>query len=56
MPTESKPLTELRVRKERALASIRELQLKQLERKLLWADQVEQTWAFRPTLEGYFSV
>jgi hypothetical protein len=45
MPAESKTLTEQRIRKERALASMRELQLKQLEGKLLWADQVEQAWA-----------
>jgi len=45
MPNESKTLTEQRIRKERALASMRELPLKQLEGKLLWADQVEQAWA-----------
>jgi hypothetical protein len=45
MPTESKTLTEQRVRKERALASMRELQLHQLEGKLLWADQVEAACA-----------
>jgi len=45
MPTESKTLTERRIRKERALASMRELQLQQLEGKLLWADEVERTWS-----------
>jgi len=33
MPTESKTLTEQRIRKERALATMRELQLHQLERQ-----------------------
>ena len=42
---ESKGLTEQRIRKENALASMRELQLHQLEGKLLWADQVEQARA-----------
>src|SRR5215831_4967017 len=45
MPTESTTLTEQRVRKERALASLRELQLAEAEGKLLKADQVEATWA-----------
>jgi len=34
MPTESKTLTEQRIRKERALATMRELQLHQLEGSL----------------------
>jgi hypothetical protein len=45
MPTESETLTEQRVRKERALASLRELQLAEAEGKLLRVDQVEQAWA-----------
>ena len=45
MPTESKTLTAEHVRKERTLASIRELQLHQPEGKLHWGDQVEQSWA-----------
>jgi hypothetical protein len=42
MPTESKTLTEQRIRKERALATMRELQLHQLEGSLPSADQVER--------------
>ena len=45
MPTESKMLTEQSIRKERALASKRQMHLRQLEGKLLWAEQVEQAWA-----------
>jgi DNA-binding NarL/FixJ family response regulator len=45
MPTESKALIEQRIRKERALASMRELQLKQLEGGLLRADDVERKWS-----------
>jgi hypothetical protein len=45
MPTESKTLTAERVRKERALASLRELQLAEIEGRLLRADQVEQFWS-----------
>ena len=45
MPTESKTLTEQRIRKERALPSMRELQLTEAEGKLLRADQVEAIWA-----------
>ena len=45
MPNESRTLTEQRIRKERALASMRELQLRQLEGKLLWADDVERKWS-----------
>ena len=41
----SKSLTGQRIRKERALASMHGLQLRQLEGKLLWADQVEHAWA-----------
>ena len=42
---ESQTLTEHRVRKERALASMRELQLAQLEGTLLSAADVEATWS-----------
>jgi phage terminase Nu1 subunit (DNA packaging protein) len=42
---EGKTLTTERIRKERALASLRELQLAEAEGKLLRADQVEQAWA-----------
>jgi hypothetical protein len=45
MPTESKTLTEQRIRKEKALAGLRELQLRQAERKLLSATQVEAAWS-----------
>ena len=44
MPTKSKTLTEQRIRKERALTSMRELQPEQLEGKLLWAYDVERKW------------
>jgi hypothetical protein len=39
MPTESRTLTEHRIRKERALASMRELQLAEAEGRLLGADE-----------------
>jgi len=42
---ESKSLTAERTRKEKALASLRELQLHELQGKLVRADQVEATWA-----------
>jgi hypothetical protein len=45
MPNESRTLTEQRIRKERALATMRELQLKQLEGTLLPAAAVEAAWA-----------
>ena len=48
MQTEPKTLTTERIRKERALASMQEelqLQLAQLEGKLLWADQVAESWS-----------
>jgi hypothetical protein len=45
MPTEFKTLTEQRIRNEKALASLRELQLGEAEGKLLRADQVEQAWS-----------
>jgi hypothetical protein len=45
MPTESKTLTEQRIRKEKALAGLRELQLRQAEGKLLSATQVEHAWS-----------
>jgi len=45
MPTESKTLTEQRVRKERALATMREIQLEQLRGALLPVAEVERTWA-----------
>ena len=44
MATESKTLTEQPIRKERALASMREFQLAEGEDKLLRTDQVEATW------------
>ena len=42
---ESKTLTEQRIRKERALASLRELQLAEAEGKLLSAAEVEAGWS-----------
>ena len=45
MPTESKTLTEQRIRKEKALAGLRELQLAEAEGKLLRTDHVEAAWA-----------
>jgi hypothetical protein len=42
MPTESKTLTEQRIRKEKALASMRELQLEQLSGKLISVADVER--------------
>ena len=45
MPTETKTLTAERVRKERALASMREIQLQQLQGTLLPAAAVEAAWS-----------
>ena len=45
MPTESRSLTEQRIRKEKALASMRELQLQQLQGTLLPAADVEAAWS-----------
>jgi hypothetical protein len=45
MPTESNSLTEQRIRKEKALCGLRELQLRQAEGRLLNAVEVERTWS-----------
>ena len=45
MPTESKSLTEQRIRKEKALAGLREMQLAEQAGLLLRADEVRATWA-----------
>jgi phage terminase Nu1 subunit (DNA packaging protein) len=45
MPTESKTLTAERIRKEAALASLRELQLAEKRGRLLDAGQVEAAWS-----------
>ena len=42
--TESKGLTRERIRKERALASLRELELAQTRGELVRASEVAQTW------------
>jgi hypothetical protein len=45
MPQESRGLTEQRTRKEKALATLRELQLAEASGQLIRADHVKATWA-----------